>query len=173
MKPTKQDFTVNHNGVTVFASVSPCSWMYPNYGMQVQVATKKNACNAESELIKWSTPFDQSSDADVTTHIIAFMNAGGVAKLEQKVVSWAVESKKLRAEIDRAEVRAKARAAKYAAKMKAEGYTHRVLAWVHPASGDDYQVEFFSKRQPTDAEIVKLLKNRRSQVTNDFCVEAL
>lgn len=53
------------------------------------------------------------------------------------------------------------------AKHKAKGFTHRVMAWVHPASGDDYQMIIWMVN-PSDADIVAQLKKKKSTVTNDY-----
>jgi len=57
------------------------------------------------------------------------------------------------------------------AKAKAKGFTHFVLATIHPSSGDDYQTGCFYPFEPTQQDILKLLK--KSTVKNDYLVEAL
>lgn len=57
------------------------------------------------------------------------------------------------------------------AKMKAKGYTHVVVAWVHPGSGDDYPVRAFYTGKPGPREIAKLLAG--SIVKNDYKVKEL
>lgn len=64
--------------------------------------------------------------------------------------------RELKADIKRAELH------------KAKGFTHHLLAMIHPASGDDFTVEFFAKGEPPPEEIKKLLKKRGSQVLDDY-----
>ena len=59
------------------------------------------------------------------------------------------------------------------AKRKEEGYTHRVSAWIHPDDGDDYQMEFWLKNTPTEAQIKALLKRNGSTVLDDYQIVAL
>lgn len=59
------------------------------------------------------------------------------------------------------------------AKAKLDGYLYRIDAWVHPSQGDDRQICFFSKEQPSDQEIAVILKKKRSRVLNDFVITKL
>ncbi len=48
-------------------------------------------------------------------------------------------------------------------------YTHKVVAWIHPAAGgDDYQVDIYFGGKPTDEQIKASLKKSRSRVLDDY-----
>ncbi|MBK3468754.1 hypothetical protein [Pseudomonas sp. MF6776] len=53
------------------------------------------------------------------------------------------------------------------AKFKARGYTHRVHAWIHPASGSDYELMMWMIN-PTQEEITSELKKKKSVDTTDY-----
>ena len=53
-------------------------------------------------------------------------------------------------------------------KLLAEGYTHEVSAWVHPRSGDDYQVSWYSVGPMTERQIHGLLRRRGSVRLDDW-----
>lgn len=57
------------------------------------------------------------------------------------------------------------------ASMKAQGFTHRVDAWIHPSSGSDYQKQQFFKNEPTKAQLFIMLAS--SEVKTDYKVTAL
>jgi hypothetical protein len=60
------------------------------------------------------------------------------------------------------------------AKYKAQGFTHRLVAWVHPLTGgDDYSVQRYWKTRPADHQVQKILKKAHSAVLNDYCVVEL
>lgn len=51
---------------------------------------------------------------------------------------------------------------------KANGYTHKTVAWVHPQSGDDYQLIWHSKGEMGDRAIQAVLRREHSTVMNDY-----
>lgn len=163
-------FTVTApDGRTVHGEISPCAWMYPGYGMQVRLALKLHACNAESEFLRWKTPYKQSSDSDVLAHVHAFLAKDGLKNLEAALVRWAQAQAEF-AEQDRKLAAADARRV---ASRKAKGYTHRMLAWVHPRAGSDFQIEAWFKSEPTRPEVVAILRKQGSVLFDDFKVETL
>jgi hypothetical protein len=70
-------------------------------------------------------------------------------------------------------VKEKEQQVKEKAKMKRKGFTHLVTAWIHPSSGDDYQVDIYYKSEPSTQSIQKTLKAKRSQVLTDYQVHSL
>lgn len=56
---------------------------------------------------------------------------------------------------------------------KAKGYTHRVTAWVHPENGSDVNIDFWTKKEPTQAEVAQTLKEQGSVVLDDYIIVAL
>jgi len=172
-KTVKTDFVVKHEGRDIYVEISPCSWMHPGYGLQIQIASKPNACNAESVFDR-----DQTVDASVIEsrdlvlrakrQARKWLKVNGVAELDAKIAKWAEASVKFDAAIKKEqEKEAKARI-KRLTKRQTEGYTHVVDAWIHPAAGDDYRTEACTKGEPTPADIQRILS--RSQVKTDYKV---
>lgn len=58
------------------------------------------------------------------------------------------------------------------AKKKAEGFTHRITAWIH-AGGDDRQVDFYTNAEPTKKQIQALIRKEGSRVLDDYTVQVL
>jgi hypothetical protein len=75
--------------------------------------------------------------------------------------------KQLRAELDESTQKENDEISKLDAKYKKKGYTHRVEAWIHPASGDDYSIAFWIQN-PTVEEIQKVIRKKKSQVLDDY-----
>lgn len=59
------------------------------------------------------------------------------------------------------------------AEKKAEGYTCKVVAWLHPAAGEDREVVVYFDGNPSKQDIVKHLKMRGCQRGDDFVREQL
>jgi hypothetical protein len=59
------------------------------------------------------------------------------------------------------------------AEKKAEGYTCKVVAWLHPADGEDREVVVYFDGNPSKRDIVKHLKMRGCQKGTDFVREQL
>lgn len=83
---------------------------------------------------------------------------------------WQEDFRKECAQMEEAEQQ---REAAEDAALKAKGYTHKIVAWVHPPSGDDYQLVMHSVGALTDAEIMEQLRKKRSTVLNDYKQTAL
>ena len=81
------------------------------------------------------------------------------------------ELARLREELNREQEKRKLADKRRAAKRKAQGYTHRIVAWVHPTYGDDYQIEAFTVGEPTADTMRQLLK--RSTIKDDYRIETL
>jgi len=58
-------------------------------------------------------------------------------------------------------------------KFKKQGYTHRVDAWIHPASGGDDKLVSLYMVNPTDKQIQTELKKGNSCVLNDYKLTVL
>jgi hypothetical protein len=81
---------------------------------------------------------------------------------------------RLNAECAKATEKENKRFAKLDEKHKKQGFTHRVDAWIHPeAGGDDRQVSFYVKGEPTNELIQKQLKKSRSSKLDDYMVVEL
>jgi len=168
---SKTAFKLRYKGQLVYASVSPCSWMYQGYGLQIQLSLKENGENAESVF-----PKDKEFECrDVSLDIlmpraqslaISYLQTNGLEPLQKALDHWAEAQKKW----DEILKKEEAALLRDHAKHKAKGFTHYTTGWVH-SSGDDYQVGAYSKGAPTEAQIKKLLK--RSVVKTDYAVTEL
>jgi len=52
--------------------------------------------------------------------------------------------------------------------MKAKGMRCRVTAWIHPADGDDDQVDWYFPVPPTTKQIRAFLRKEGSEILDDF-----
>lgn len=78
------------------------------------------------------------------------------------------------AELEAEQKKVDAEDAKRDVKMAAKGYTHRVIAWVHPSrGGDDYQIVLYSVGHPRVTDIEKTLKKRQSSRLDDYTIVAI
>lgn len=172
-----EEITAKCGDHTLIATVSPCCWMHPNYGLQLKVELEGTGCQAflHKKALKYAdatlkdaldmlavvqvvpcktcskpafdpTTIDTNRDGQCETCFMTALNAE-YAKEEAK------EQKKL---------------ARLDAKRKAEGYTHRVDAWIHPAQGgSDYQLSMWMQN-PTTETIQNALKKERSVILTDY-----
>lgn len=168
---------IDHDGTAVHLQVSPCCWMHQGYGLQFQLALKPREVNAASILVH-----DRSLDSyGITTEARLemaeararrWLAENGVQPLRDAAAKWAV----IEADFEREDAKRRAAADKRRkalwAKRKAEGYTHHILAAIHPKhGGDDYLVECFCKVEPTPAILAQV--TAKSAVKDDYKVTAL
>lgn len=169
-------FQTTHDNVTVHVSISPCSWMYPNYGLQIQLSLAPNACNAASRFANDKTLNAYNTKGQALVEMAQacaarWLAEHGTQPLRQAEADWAEALAGFEIENARSEEKRKKKEAASIAKRKAEGYTHRFIAVIHPKSGDDYMIEAFVQGAPTDVQITKLLA--KSVVKNDYRVDVL
>lgn len=166
------------DGQAARASVSPCSWMYPSHGLQVEV----NVAGGRWYNHDRSISFEHATEADVVrlaeqVRLCACAKCGGPAILDpssnRKGQCEACFMAVLNADLAAAQAKASKRAAAADRKQAAKGYKFKTTAWVHPSTGDDYQIMWYSVTAPTAAEVGKVLKARRSSVTTDYTTTSL
>lgn len=97
--------------------------------------------------------------------------AAKAAKLAAKRTERATQLKALQAEAAEAERKQDTTQRAADKKATAAGYTHRINAWIHPASGDDYSVYTYCKGKPSKKTIKVVM--RKSVVKDDFKVTEL
>ena len=154
------------NGTVVFYEISPCSWMDADYGLQVRFSLSERAANAASAFVCRKDLAVTAANA--TKMAEEFLAQGGLEKLHRAVAQWDQHKTELRAEARAARAEDVARVAK----MRADGFTHRVVAWIHPAAGgSDRPVELYTRGRPSFRRIRTLLAE--SEVKNDYRIEAL
>lgn len=174
MQSTNQTIVFNNERVNF--SVSPCSWMYPDSGLEISLSVKENAVNAECEFVA-----DKSFDAmnkpmqllDAAAKVMAekWLAENGTSPLHEKLALWKAMSDALRSGLAKAQKRQDELQKRRDQDHKVKGYTHRVNAWVHPQHGDDYMKVAYYAGNPDKAAISKLLKF--SSIKNDYSVTEL
>jgi hypothetical protein len=172
----KTENVIDHNGEQVFFSVSPCSWMYPNYGLQVQLSLAENAVNAESEFIL-DKAFDAMKkpmpelEAAAKGMAEKWLAENGAAILHERVATWRARASEFDAEMQKEAKREAAAQKRRDKSHKAKGFTHRVNAWIHPDQGDDFERIAYVVGKPEKADIAKILSS--STVKDDYVVTEL
>lgn len=166
--------------INLVASISPCSWMYPNYGLQIQIRIESTGGTAY--ILNRSLPFAQATEDDVRAMVAsvrivhcprcqspAFDPA--TVETNRSGLCEACSLKDLSAKYDAAKKKEAAKLARTDASMKLKGMTHRVDAWVHPSGGDDdYQISLYVSEKPTKAMIRTELRRCNSSVLDDCVV---
>jgi len=176
-KITKTDFVIKHEGRDIYVEISPCSWMYPGYGLQIKIAGKPNACNAESSFDRDQTVNASAIESKALVLALVlrakrqarkWLKENGVADLDAKIAQWAEASVRFDAAIKKEQAKEEKARIKWLTKRQTEGYTHVVEAWIHPEYGDDYRSDSCAMGIPTPADIKRILS--KSQVKTDYRV---
>lgn len=170
------------DGTQLTLEISPCSWMYPNYGLQVKITMagggdcffhEKDKLFADANEDDLNKLFDQvrlvkcsRCGKPAFDPMVCGTNRDGLCE------SCFIDD--LNKEFQKVHEKERQKLAKLDAKRKAEGFTHRVSAWIHPSQGgDDYQVEIWFKRDPPQKEITDFLRKKKSSVLDDYQVLTL
>lgn len=168
---------VTYDNREVYVEVSPCSWMYPGYGLQIKMATKPSAVNAESVFdCDKSVEVDEFMSQDelyklAQRQAIAWLEKNGVEILDQKVLEWSKTHAVLAERVKQTHEKEKQDYVKRMTAHVKAGYTHVLRAWIHPSRGDDYQVEACFKGKPTPKQIRATLG--KSMVKTDYKLELI
>lgn len=168
---------------TLTASVSPCSWMYPGHGLQLQIELTPGGGTAF--LHNKGKTFADATEADIdamlaSVKLVPCSRCGNLA-FDSNTVSTNRAGKcetcfigDLNKEMEAAQKKDAEKLKRTDARMKAKGMTHRVDAWVHPAAGgDDYPVSLYVNSAPSKSLIQKELKKLKSSVLDDYTIQAL
>ena len=173
-------FEIEGNPASV--SVSPCSWMYPHYGLQVDVKVAGGHVFFHNKALS----FKDATEADVIalasqTKLRPCIKCGKAALddptsyrgKECKGRCEACFTAALMAAIVADQKVCEERSAVADRKQAAKGFKYKTVAWVHPKMGDDYQISWYSVTSPTAAEVATVLKARRSEITTDYSTAAI
>lgn len=173
---SKPTIIVNHDGVDVTVILSPCSWMYPHYGLQIQLSLGIQP-NAGSEFVceKGVTcvgvPMDRLTEM-AEAQALRWLKANGTAPLVAAAKRWSdahAEFEKQNAEFEK---RAARRLTAERVRMLKKGFTHCLEGVIHPRSGgDDRFFRCYTMGEPTQATIAQQLK--ASEVKTDYRIFAL
>jgi len=174
--------TFTQAGVNFTVTVSPCSWMHRGYGLQVLIQGENFGQNtALNKQLDFADATPADVDALSVIELVPCSNKCGRMAFDparhktnragQCETCFLIE---LTAELERELAEGKKEDAAYDARMAKEGYTHKVVAWVHPSAGaDDYQIVMHSKGEMPPAEIEAALRKNKSRLTNDWVQTAL
>ncbi len=181
-------FNVGETPITV--SISPCSWMYANYGLQLHFKLPHDYATPNGghfEVLKkpWAT-LDEADFQSMVDAMAARLATGGVtvcascggsawnrAMFPSQYRDERCERcfmAELQKQFDADSQKQTAAQARKDARQKAKGFNFRVDAWVHPTSGDDKQVGCYMQAEPSKDDMAKLLKAQRSNVLTDYKV---
>lgn len=163
--------THHHNGVPLHVEVSPCSWAYPHYGLQISVRMKDDHQIFLNKKIDFALATQKDVDELVST--ISFQKCTQCDEMTfdpatAKTNRNGLCNKCFAADLDLKFAEEIAKEAELESSMKKEGFTHKTLMWVHKKKGDDRQVILYSKGEPTALEIKEELKRLRSIVLDDY-----
>lgn len=177
-------FTRVVDGHELKANISPASWMYPGYGLQLRVSLADAGGGASGGVAYLN---DKAVDGSSPTEeqVMNLFGKVGLCKCSKRGCAHmafdpaTVKSNregecepcfmdKLNAVFVMEHEKESKKEAALDAKMKAKGYTHKVVAWVHPLRGDDYQLIMHTMGKPTDAYIKTELKKARSRIDTDY-----
>lgn len=181
------------NGVAVTVEVSPCSWMYPTYGLQLHFRLPSDKARpVAGRFVNLKKPWAEVTRADydgLVQDTLAKLAAGGMQPCATcGTVTWnpvvfgppkqtprcdVCFTRELDKEFAQEEARAAARVRRKDRTMARQGFTHRVDAWVHPATGDDRAVSWYAKGRPTKQQIGSHLAALGSEVLDDYTVETM
>lgn len=170
----------NIGDTTVTAKVSPCSWMYDGYGLQISVALTSGGT---ATIHRKQIAFEAATEADVRTLLegvrVLPCTKCGKPTFDPKTVETresteceACVKAAFDAEFEKGQVEERKKIAALDAKQKAKGFTHRIDGWVHPESGGDHPVSFYMTK-PTVQQIRGDLRKLGSMVESDFAIVTL
>lgn len=167
-------------GLTAKVEVSPCSWMYANYGFQFQYRATDGS--SWGHLLRKDLTCETATRDDVQVMLDALplgkCDRCGQPHLVNKdgnrgETCEACFVTAINAKLEAIQAEQKAEDEAEDAKAKADGFRYKAVAWVHPPQGDDYQIMWYSKTKPTKAGVVGELRKRRSQIETDFRITKL
>lgn len=170
------------NGAELTATISPCSWMYKGYGLQVSVQMKGGG-----DVIKHrkDVTFEDATEAQAielaeSIGVITCSRCGKPAFDPATCDTNRAELCEhcflfdLNAKYEKDKKKEEQKLKRRDAAKKKQGYTHRVTAWVHPeAGGDDYMVDLYCPGKPTAAQIKAELKKEGSCVLDHYQIHEL
>ena len=168
--------------VKLSIQLDPCTWMYPGYGLQASISMEGGG---KATVSNKAVLFADATRADLQSMFerVGVVTCKDCGKPAFDVVTVETNRKglceecfmtALEADFQKAMAGEAKRMGRMDQKHKANGYSHRVDAWIHPAGGgDDYSVAIYSKGQPSDELIQKTLKRKGSAVLDDYKVAML
>lgn len=165
-----------HEGMPLHVEVSPCSWAYPHYGLQISVRMPDEHCAFLSKKIDFETATRKDVEDLVST--ISFQKCN---KCDSKTFNPAtVKTNRsglcnscFTAESNLRFAEELAKEQELEASMKRDGFTHKTIMWVHKNSGDDRQVILYTKGEPKASDVKAELKELGSVVHDDYVTHTI
>lgn len=168
---------------TLTAEMSPCVWMNNGYPLQLTVTLANGGrliVSDPTSNVTYKTATEGAMRALLDLVKVCDCNrcqAPAFAASHERPTRDGLCEKcfmgDLRKDLDAKQAKEEAAAEKRFAKAKKAGFTHVVIAWVHPAAGDDRCVEITCRGEPTQKQIRAELKKLGSEVLDDFTVKKL
>jgi hypothetical protein len=171
------------NGAILTAEVSPCVYFYDNYPFQISISIENgNRGNA----IKSDSSVDKTNITEV--QVVALLNTVNILSCHRcNAPAFDPETVKtnrgglcekcfvdeISKEFAKEDKRLKLNAQKKDAQAKAKGYLFKVVAWIHPAHGDDIGISWYDSEKPTKVSVEKVLKRKKSLVLDDYKILTL
>ncbi len=169
-------------GVKLRAEVSPCVFMYESYPLQIKITLhRRRKSLGDAYAVDRARTASTYTKADVErlldcVRIVpcprcpapAFdpatveTNRGGLCEtcfLNDLETAYTVE-----VEAERRKLAARDR------RMKQRGMAVRISAWVHPETGDDYQLDWYLPARPSSVEVRRKLLEAGSTLVHDYAI---
>lgn len=185
IQPHKEYVRRLDSTTTLVASVSPCVFMTATYPLQISVQLAVNgefAGYAYASNTRLTAATARDADVEALLAAIRLLACSrcsaptidpSTAKTNRAGLCEACFMRDLREIFDRETRAEEHRIALRDRKMKAKGKMYRVSAWVHPAAGEDYSVDWYERELPSDTEIECHLRKLQSVVLDDYEVISL
>lgn len=179
----KLKLTKQIGSATLEAEMSPCVWMNNGYPLQLTVKLENGGhliVSDPTSNVTYQTATESAMRALLDLVKVCECqrcNAPAFAPSNERPTRDGLCEKcfmgDLRKDLDAKQAKEEAAAEKRFAKAKKDGFTHVVIAWVHPTAGDDRCVEINCRGEPTKRQIRAELKKLGSEVLDDFTVKKL
>ena len=165
---------------TYTTRVSPCSWMYPGHGLQLEV----KLANGSATFVRTKSIMFENASKQDALNLIEPLRICPCSKCGQPAMDPTTCTphrdgfcepcfmKALRAELEEARRKEESELKALDEQYKAQGFTHRVDAWIHAKSGDDQQASFWVVN-PTKARIQKELRKMGCTLQTDYQIKEL
>ena len=182
------------DGVATVVEISPCSWMYPNYGLQLKVNGDSDAGRFNNFYLHIDAAFKSCTEDDMqrlikSIHLIPCRNEGCKSKMYMSeymannslfdTVNNIVRTcdscnaAGLKAMTESFEAEQKADDIAQLKREKKKGFTHVLDFFIHHKTGSDKQYRAFLKGAPSQEEIKAYLRKKGSVVDTDFKVSTI
>lgn len=183
-KPIQKDWEkiIEIDGHEITAVVSPCSWMYHGYGLQLTIDLD---VGGRTYPVLKAKPFETATESDADELLkgvhLAECACPGCKGVQFVDPTSNREGKcekcflgELNNEYEAAKAKADAEEAVIDKEKYEQGFRYKVIAWIHPErGGDDYSMALYCTIKPTKAAIKKELKKLGSSVLDDFQMEEM